>query len=161
MRYYTLYFWIQFANLLKILHLCSRDTFFAIFCFQFHYFLLSFLIFIIFLSLICSSLCSFCHTPWFWAQYIFALANVVENMMQAKPGKNVSMFLLFSFFCNHHEIMLGAAFWKMRHVEQSSGLLVKAILPSLYLTEHSYQAHFGRTTQLTGKLMNNYKQMLF
>ena len=79
---YTLYIFLYISvfNLLilKILLLYSRETFFTIFVLNFIFFCSHFIYFL--LLLICSSVCSFCHTPWFWAQNAFALASVIlEN----------------------------------------------------------------------------------
>lgn len=142
----------------------NRVTFFAI-IFLFSLYVLLFFLFtchfhlLLSLCLICSSLYSFCHTLHvtrgsnMWC----ALANeILENIMQAKPRKKiVCMFSLFFFLRDHHEGM--PACWKMRHMEQSSGLPVKTTQLSLHLTKHSWASPdmISKTTQETPKLMNN------
>ena len=76
--YISIYFCIQFVNIENSATVFKRDMFFTIFVLNFIFFCSHFIYFL--LLLICSSLCSFCHTPWFWAQYTFALASVIlEN----------------------------------------------------------------------------------
>lgn len=82
------------------------------FCYSYLYVIF---IFLLSFCLICSSLFSFCHTLHvtrgsnMWC----ALANeIIENMMQAKPGKkNVYMFSLFFFLRDHHEECQLAGRW--------------------------------------------------
>ena len=65
--YISIYFCIQFVNIENSATVFKRDMFFTIFVLNFIFFCSHFIYFL--LLLICSSVCSFCHTPWFWAQY--------------------------------------------------------------------------------------------
>ena len=56
-----------YGFLWKSVGIQERHVFFTIFVLNFIFFCSHFIYFL--LLLICSSVCSFCHTPWFWAQY--------------------------------------------------------------------------------------------